>query len=66
MKNKIHKVLKAFSVVNVRKQQVFQAIRKTKDVTDEHYMTGQLLLSATDAFSGAGGVGASAPPKFLT
>jgi len=48
--NKIHKVLKPFSVVNVRGPQVFQAVRRTEDVTVEDYMTGRLLLSATDAF----------------
>jgi len=47
--NKIHKVLKPFSVVNVRPQ-VFQAIRRAEDVTVEDYMIGPLLLSATDPF----------------
>ena len=48
--DKIHKVLKPFSVVDVRGPQVFQAIRRAKDVTIEDYMIGRLLASATDAF----------------
>jgi len=48
--DKIHKVLKPFSVVDVRRPQVFQAVRRAKDVTVEYYMNGRLLLSATDAF----------------
>jgi len=47
--NKIHKVFKPFSVVNVRGSQVFQAVRRAKDVTVEYYMNGRLLLSATGA-----------------
>jgi len=45
--NKIHK---PFGVVDVRGPQVFQAVRRTKDVAIEDYMIGRLLLSATDAF----------------
>ena len=48
--DKIHKVLKPFSVVDVKGPQVFQAVRRAKDVTIEDYMIGRLLLSATDAF----------------
>ena len=48
--DKIHKVLKPFSVADVRGPQVFQAVRKAKDVTVEGFMIGRLLLSATDAF----------------
>jgi len=48
--DKIHKVLKPFSVVDVKGPQVFQAVRRAKDVTIEDYMTGRLLLSATDAY----------------
>jgi len=48
--DKIHKVLKPFSVVDVRGPQVFRAVRRAKDVTIEDYMIGRLLLSATDAF----------------
>ena len=48
--DKIHKALKPFSVVDVRVPQVFQAVRRAKDVTSEDYMIGRLLLSATDAF----------------
>jgi len=43
--NKIHKVLKPFSVVDVRGPQVFQAVRRAKDVTNEDYMIGRLLLN---------------------
>jgi len=43
-------VLKPFTVVDVRGPQVFQAVRRAKDVTVEDYMIGRLLLSATDAF----------------
>jgi len=32
--DKIHKFLKPFSVVDVRGQQVFQAVRRAKDVTE--------------------------------
>jgi len=48
--NKIHKVLKPFSVVDDRRSQVFQAVRRAKDVTVEDYMIGRVLLRATDAF----------------
>jgi len=48
--DKIHKVLKPFSVVDVRGPQVFQAVRRAKDVRIKDYMIGRLLLSATDAF----------------
>jgi len=48
--DKIHKVLKPFSVVGVRGPQVFQAVRRAKDVTVKDYMIGRLLLGATDAF----------------
>jgi len=48
--NKIHKVLRPFSVVDVKGPQFFQAVRRAKDITVEDYMTGRLLLSATDAF----------------
>jgi len=47
--DKIHNVLMPFSVVDVRGPQVFQAVRRAKDVTVEYYMIGRLLLSATDA-----------------
>jgi len=40
--NKTHKALKPFSVVKVREPQVFQAVRKAKDVTIEDYMIGRL------------------------
>jgi len=46
----IHKVLKPFSVVDIRRPQAFQAVRRAEDVTIEDYMIGRLLLSATDAF----------------
>jgi len=45
--NKVHKVLKPFSVVDVRGPQVFQAVPRAKDVTVEYYMNGRLLLSST-------------------
>ena len=48
--DEIRKVLKPFSVVDVRGPQVFQAVRRAKDVAIEDYMIGRLLLSATDAF----------------
>jgi len=48
--NKIHKVLKPFSVVDVREPQVFQAVRREEAVTVEDYMIGRLLHSATVAF----------------
>jgi len=48
--NNIHKVLKPFNVVDIRGLQVFQAVRRAKDVTVEDYTIGQLLLMATDAF----------------
>jgi len=48
--DKIHKVLKPFNVLDVRGPQVFQAVRRAKDVTIEDYMIGRLLLSATDTF----------------
>jgi len=48
--DKIHKVLKPFSVVDVRGPQVYQAVRNVKDVAIENYMIGRLLLSFTDAF----------------
>jgi len=48
--NKIHKVLKSFSFVDVREPQVFHAVRRAKDVTIEDYMVGRLLLSVADAF----------------
>ena len=46
--DKIHKVLKAFSLVDVKGPQVLQAVRRAKDITIEDYMFGRLLLSATD------------------
>ena len=49
--DKIHKVLKPFSVVDVRGPQVFQAVWRAKDVTIEDHVIGRLLLSATDAFA---------------
>jgi len=48
--DKVHKVLKLFTVVDDRGPQVFQAVRGTEDVTIEDHMIGRLLLSATDAF----------------
>jgi len=48
--NKIHKVLKPFSVVDFRRPQVFQAVGRAENVTVDYYMIGRLLLSATDAF----------------
>jgi len=48
--DKIHKVLKPFSVADVRGPQVYQEVRSAKDVAIENYMIGRLLLSATDAF----------------
>jgi len=37
--DKIHEVLKSFSVVDVRGPQVFQAVRRAKDVTIKDYTT---------------------------
>jgi len=48
--NKTYKVLKPFSVVDVRGPQVFQAFRRTEDVTVENETIGRLRLSATDAY----------------
>jgi len=47
--DKIYKVLKPFSVVDVRGPQVFQAVRRGEDVTIKNYMIDRLLLSTTDA-----------------
>ena len=48
--NKTRKVLEPFSVVDVRGPQVFQAVRRAKDVTIEDSMIGRLPPSVTDAF----------------
>jgi len=45
--DKTHKI---FIVVTVGEPQVFQAVRRAKDVTIEDFMIGRLLISATDAF----------------
>ena len=48
--NKVHKVLKPFSVADVRGLQAFQAVRRAEDGTVEDYMIGRVLLRATNAF----------------
>jgi len=48
--DKIYKVLKPFSVVDVRRPQVFQAVWRVEDVAIEDYTINRLPLSATDAF----------------
>jgi len=48
--NKIHKVLKPFTVVNGSGTQVIQPVWRAENVTVEDYMIDRLLLSATDAF----------------
>jgi len=48
--HKTQKVLKWFSVVDVRGLQVLQVVWGVEDVAIEDGVIGQLLLSATDAF----------------
>ena len=45
--NKIHKVLKPFSVVDVRRPQIFQAVRRAKDVTIDCTSAPQMHLGVT-------------------
>ena len=49
--NKTHKVLRPFTVLNVRGLQAFQAVERAVVLTVEDEVIGRLLLSATYAFS---------------
>jgi len=48
--NKIHKVLKPFSVVDVRGPPIFEEVQWEEDVAVEDDMIGRPFLSATDVF----------------